>query len=76
MKQLTAILTWLDGRKSVILSISAAVLSYCVAGHLISTELGALLQTIISILGGSAVYATNRMGISRKKTVQFSDNGL
>jgi len=60
-----ALLDWLEGKKALILSISAAVLSYAVAGHLINPDLGALLQTILSILGGGAVYATNKLGAAR-----------
>lgn len=66
MNIVNKVLTWLDGRKSTILSISAAILSYCVAGGFISPELGALLQSILSILAGGAIIATNKLGIKRK----------
>lgn len=58
---MTNILEWLDGKKAIILGIASAVLSYAVASQLITAELGALLQTIISILAGGAVIASNRI---------------
>lgn len=60
------ILDFLDGKKSTILAITAAILSYAVAGNIIDADLGALLQTILSILGGGAVYATNKLGQARR----------
>jgi hypothetical protein len=65
MSKYEKILTWLNGKKSTILAISAAVLSYCVAGGLIDPQLGALLQTILSILTGGAVFETKRLGIKK-----------
>ena len=63
----TTILTWLDGKKSTILAISSAILSYAVATNLIHSDLGALLQTVISILAGGAIIATNKLGIGGRK---------
>lgn len=71
MQKLEQLLLWLDGKKSTILAICGAVNSYLVAGKLITAELGALVQTILSILAGGAVYATkdmlgaNRLGIKK-----------
>ena len=71
MGKIELILNFLDGKKSTILAISAVVISYAVASGLIEASLGALLQTIISILGGGAVYATsdlrgaNKLGIRK-----------
>jgi len=56
-----AILTWLDGKKSIILAICAPVVTYLMATHLITLDLGALIQTILSILAGAAKIATNDM---------------
>jgi len=61
------ILTFFDGRKAMILSIVSAILSYLVAGNKITPELGALLQTIASVVFGGAVYATNVVLGSRNK---------
>ena len=55
------ILNYFDGKKTTILAITAAIISYLVATGLITAELGALLQTIISLLAGGAVVATNRV---------------
>jgi hypothetical protein len=54
------LLKFLDGRKAVILSICAAILSYLVAGGIIDANLGALIQTILSILAGGAVIMTDK----------------
>jgi hypothetical protein len=54
------ILTFLDGKKAILLGICSAILSYLVASSLISADLGALIQTILSILAGGAVYASNK----------------
>lgn len=67
MNTLTQVLTWLDGKKSTILAICAAILSYLVASQLITANLGALLQTILSILTGGAVVASNKLGIGKAK---------
>jgi len=56
-------LEWLDGRKAKILAISAVCISYSVASGLIDANLGALLQTIISILAGGAIAATSDMKV-------------
>ena len=61
MAIVTRILEALDGKKSTILAISAVLLSYAVASGLIDANLGALLQTILSIISGGAVYATKDM---------------
>ncbi len=71
MNKLEQILNWLDGKKAVILSISALILSYLVTAGILEPSLGTLLQSILSILGGGAVYATsdlkgaNRLGIKK-----------
>lgn len=59
------VLQFLDGKKAVILGCCSAVLSYLVAGQLIDANLGALLQTIISLLTGGAVIATNKLGAKK-----------
>ena len=60
------ILLFLDGKKSTILAISSVVLSYLVASGILDAQLGAALQTIISILAGGAVYATSDLKGSNK----------
>lgn len=66
MESFKAILYWLDGKKSVILAICAAILSYLVAANMMDAQLGALIQTILSILTGGAVYATSSLGAGKK----------
>lgn len=60
-----SILVWLDGKKAYILAISAAINSYLVAAGIYEASLGALLQTILSILGGGAMVATTKLGIKK-----------
>lgn len=60
------VLNFLDGKKAIILAICGAILSYLVAGDVITPNLGALIQTILSILGGGAVYATNDLNGANK----------
>jgi hypothetical protein len=64
---LNDILTFLDGKKAIIFGIASAVLSYLVAGSIIDKELGALIQTILTLLSGGAVYATNQVLGSRRR---------
>lgn len=54
-------LLWLNGKKAVLLSIASAVLSYAVATGLVDAQLAALLQTVLSVLAGGAVFATKDM---------------
>jgi len=61
-----SILTWLDGKKSTILAIVSAIISYAVAASYLKADLGALLQTVVSILAGGAIVATNKLGIGKK----------
>ena len=55
------LLEFIDGRKTTILAIASAICAYTVASGLITAELGALIQTIISIIAGGAVIASNRV---------------
>ena len=67
MQPLLAILDYLEGKKTVILAILAPIIAYAVAIHGISPELGALLQTIISVLAGGAAYGTVKLaGVPRQ----------
>jgi hypothetical protein len=66
METLKAILTWLDGKKSTIMAIGSVLISYAVAANMIDANLGAMLQTIISILTGGAVVATKTLGVGKK----------
>jgi hypothetical protein len=57
------ILTLLDGKKAIILAICSAILSYLVASGTIKADLGALIQTVLSILaGGAAAYTPIALG--------------
>lgn len=55
------LLTFIDGYKTYILAIASAVISYLVASGIITADLGSLLQTIVSILAGGAVIASNKV---------------
>lgn len=59
------ILYYLAGKKTYILAIASAVNAYVVAVGIITPELGALWQTIMSILAGGAKYQTEVMGIKK-----------
>lgn len=61
MNSFETFLTWLDGKKMVIVAIGSAILSYCVSTNLITADLGSLLQSILSILAGGALIATNNV---------------
>jgi cytochrome b subunit of formate dehydrogenase len=62
-----SILDFLDGKKTYIIAIASAIIVYLMTGNLISDNLGALLQTIMSILAGGAVIATNRLKTFRSE---------
>lgn len=55
------VLSWLDGRKAIIYGILSLVFSFLVTVHKMSPELGTLLQSIITLLGGGAHKATEDM---------------
>lgn len=59
------ILTYLAGKKTYLLAIISAVNAYLVAAQAYTPELGALVQTIISIVAGGAKYQTDIMGIKK-----------
>lgn len=59
------ILYYLAGKKTYILAIASAVNAYVVAVGIITPELGALIQTIVSIVAGGAKYQTEVMGIKK-----------
>ena len=52
----------LQGKKAYILAIFTAINSYAVAAGIYDANVGALINTILSILAGGAVVATNKMG--------------
>jgi hypothetical protein len=60
------ILSWLDGKKSTILSILALVIVFLMQNGTISNNVGLLLQSILSVLTGGAIVATNKLGIGKK----------
>lgn len=61
-----ALLTWLDGKKALIVSILSLINSYLVAVNLYDAALGTLVQSILSLLAGGAVVATKDMLGSNK----------
>jgi hypothetical protein len=65
METLKSVLFWLDGKKSTILAICALVLSYLVSMGVITADLGTLLQAILSVITGGAVYGTSKFGARR-----------
>lgn len=44
---------------------AAPIITYLMATNVITNELGALLQTLLSIATGGAVYATNKLAMGR-----------
>lgn len=53
-------LTWLDGKKTVIFACLFVVNTYLMATNTISQDLGAAIASILGILSGGTVYATNK----------------
>ena len=73
MSNLEVLLQWLDGKKAMILAISGLVVGYSVAANFLDARLGTLILSILNILSGGAVVATNQVlgardrdGIRRK----------
>jgi len=55
------VLTYLDGKKAIIFGIVNAVNTYLVTAAVYSPEVGSLVATIVALLSGGAVYATNHV---------------
>ena len=54
------LLTFLDGKKLIIGQIISTVIAFLVARSILSPDWGALIQSILAILGIGAVYQTNK----------------
>lgn len=54
-------LKFLDGKKAMIMGISNAINAYLVAAAVITPEMGALISSILVVLGGGAIVATNQV---------------
>ena len=63
------LLIWLDGKKMVIGQIISTIIVYLMATGVINAELGALLQSILAVLGIGAVYQSNRV-LGRRTRLQ------
>lgn len=60
------LLDFLEGKKTVFASVLAVTVSFAVTMNWIPPEVGTYFQTVLGILFGTAVVATNKLG-SRKK---------
>jgi asparagine N-glycosylation enzyme membrane subunit Stt3 len=63
-------LMWLDGRKTAIFACLFVINTYLMATNTISQDLGAAIASILGILSGGAVVATNKVlgaNINRSK---------
>ena len=65
------ILTFLDGKKAIIFGIVNAINTYLVTAQIYSPEIGSLIATVIALLSGGAVYATNQ-SLGRAKRSKFN----
>ena len=54
-------LTWLDGKKAIISGIANALNTYALAAGLIDSNLAVFIASVIGILTGTAVVATNNV---------------
>jgi len=59
MEKLNSLLGWLDGKKSIISGLISVVNSYLVTAGLYDASIGSLIQSLVLILTGGAVYQTN-----------------
>ena len=59
LTNLESLLVFLDGRKAILSQLLSAFVVYLMATGVVDNLLGALLQTIILVLTGSAVIKTN-----------------
>jgi len=59
------ILTFLDGKKAYLLAIVSAINAFLVASNVYTADLGALIQTIASILASGAKYQSDVLGIGK-----------
>lgn len=61
LKYLVTILKWLSGKKSTIIAILAAVVTFLLSENIINENLAILLNGILIIVGGGASYATRKL---------------
>jgi hypothetical protein len=62
LELLAQLLVYLQGKKSTIIAIAGALNTYAMAVGLIDNQLGALIATVIVILGGGANVVSMKMG--------------
>jgi hypothetical protein len=60
------LLEFLEGKKTVIASVLAVTVSFAVTMNWIAPEVGTYLQTVLGLIFGTAVVATNKLGARRK----------
>ena len=58
--KLHKLLSWLQGKKTLIFGALSAVNTYLMAAGVYIPEMGALIQTILTLLSGGAVVMTGR----------------
>jgi hypothetical protein len=64
---LISLLTWLDGRKALIGTCLGAINAYLMATGVFTPELGSLIATLIVVLTGVGISATNSVLGRRNK---------
>ena len=67
LELLAQFLVYVQGKKTTIIAIAGALNTYAMTIGWIDNNLGALIATIILILGGGANYATAKMGSRMEK---------
>ena len=58
---LEQILQFLDGRKAILLAVVGLVIGYLTATNVLDAQLGALILSVLNVLAGGAVVATNKV---------------
>lgn len=71
-KYLTLILKFLNGKKTIIVGITALVIQYLFAEGLINTNTSYLLGGILTLVGGTASVATHRLLDSKLSDVKIT----
>ena len=63
---LFSLLNFLEGKKTILVGVSGAVVSYLVTAGVIDASLGSLIQTVLTLVFGGAAVVGARLGVGRK----------
>ena len=55
-------ISWLRGKKTIISGVLSAVNAYLTAANVYDAQLGALIQTLLTLFFGAAAIQTSRLG--------------